>query len=707
MMKRRYTCLIIVFLVISCAVHAAVSDTAYIASKVVMSHLAGSQEMALLGKTSDGYQIWFCPNDSKMAYERYAQWTIDDGDPISQANRSYFDANVKWELTTDFNDSYRRVSSDTTAYHFLKVKTQKTADFFTWDLKQIPSFAKEFRLAGTITPYVANINIEDDEKHVTHQVAIDYDDFYEGIFDHARIEYSCDKGNTWLVADPAAPTTTATSVTLSNDKNQVRYRVTVFPANCFSVVMEKDSFVVETSDYSLLVPIYNANQVIMNTGTSGTNIYMTCLGCTKVGYQIWACQGIDSHRYTYWKIDNGEKLSLSIGDFYSNTDYTLMTDYISSCYRDVPDGTQHYHFIKVKGKEAADYFTWYGDKAFHPYSFYMFADLLLQPAGNFSVNDTQDGIQQNLTYTFNGVNGEMIDHLSVEASYDGGQTWNEVHRSVDGTFNGGIQLFSGTVAASLTGEGDSVRYRVTVYPKDCYKVLVENGCWTYETANCPVVIPDVDITVKANAINRTTYSDNDTPSKRTYTANVTWSAQSKLPDWVRSVNFKYSTDNGNTWLTADGYSNTDGTQDIKVPVGFTRYLVSAEPSLKGKLDSLAALHRTFVAAKPLIVDYEPAIYSFAVESCVDVSGCGQLRSVTCSYMLNEDLWQTRNYAVISYSYDNGKTWRATKEFMPGKTGRRTLMVDASNGQCRLRLEVASLTDGTDKICSAKTTDLTF
>lgn len=285
--------------------------------------------------------------------------------------------------------------------------------------------------------------------------------------------------------------------------------------------MDKDSFVMETSDYSLQTPIYQASQVIMNTGTFGNDIYMTCLGTTEVGYQIWACQGIDSHRYTYWKIDNGEKLSLTINDFYSNTDYTLMTDYSSSFYRDVPDGTKHYHFIKVKGKESADYFTWYGDKTFHPYSFYVFADISLQPASCFSVNDTQNGILQDLTYTFNGVNGEMIDHLSVEASYDGGQTWLEVHRSADGTFKGGTKLFTNTLTASLTGEGDSLRYRLTVYPKDCYKVLVKDGCWTYETENFPITISNTDINITAKSIDRTAYTDNEAINKRTYAANIT------------------------------------------------------------------------------------------------------------------------------------------------------------------------------------------
>lgn len=181
----------------------------------------------------------------------------------------------------------------------------------------------------------------------------------------------------------------------------------------------------------------------------------------------------------------------------------------------------------------------------------------------------------------------------------------------------------------------------------------------------------------------------------------------KKADWIYSLNFKYSTDNGNTWVPTDNSYDTNGTLDIKVPVGYTQYLLGVDLSLKGKLDSIAALHRTVVEAKTLSLDYEPAICSFAVDSCADVSGYGQLRSVTCCYTLNEDLWQTRNYAVISYSYDNGKTWRATREFVPGRTGRHTLMVDASKGQCRLRLEVASLTDGIDKICSVETTDITF
>lgn len=694
--------------VINCVAHPADKDTAYIASKVVMSNILRSQEMALLGTTSDGYQIWSYPNESTMAYEKYAQWTIDDGTPISLNNRNDFVANYKWELNTDFNnESNRRTSSDTTACHFLKVKTKTTADFFTWSPPNIPSFAKEFHIAGTIKPYVADINIEDDEMHITHQVAIKYDGFDENMFDYARVEYSLDKGSTWQLVDSFAPPASSIPVRFNGENRLVRYRATLFPIDCFKVVLEKDSFVCESEDFELHPAPYIASNVIMNTGNPGTNVNMTYLGKTKVGYQIWACQGIDSHRYTYWKIDNGQNLSLSIGDFYSNTDYTLMTDYNSANYRDIPSGSAHYHFLKVKGKESADYFTWYGDKAFHPYSFYVFADISLQPVSRFFITETKTGVQQDLSYTIDDVNGEMINYVLIEASYDHGQSWTELYRSADGTFTKGTLSFSNTLTANLTGEGDSVRYRLTLYPKDGYKALAKDWCWTYETEDFLITIPDDDIDITANAINRTAYTDNDVIGKRTYTANLSWNVPNKKTDWIYLLNFKYSTDNGNTWMTTDNSYDTTGTLDVKVPAGYTHYLLSVDLSLKSKVLDIPALRRTVVASDTLVVIYEPAVASFTIDSCVTVSDYGQLRSVTCSYTLNDDLWQLRDYAVISYSYDNGKTWNATKQFIPSKSGNRTLVVDASRRQCRLRLEIASRIDDIDKFSSAETPNLTF
>ena len=116
------------------AAHPADKNTPYTASKVVMSYNSGSRQMELIGTNADGYQIWTCPNDSGTAYQKYARWSIDDGDKISQANRSIFFENKKWELNTEYNnESDCYTSIDSTDFYFLKVKTQTTADLLVWD----------------------------------------------------------------------------------------------------------------------------------------------------------------------------------------------------------------------------------------------------------------------------------------------------------------------------------------------------------------------------------------------------------------------------------------------------------------------------------------------------------------------------------------------------------------------------------------------
>ena len=683
--------------------HPADKNTPYTASKVVMSYNSGSRQMELIGTNADGYQIWTCPNDSGTAYQKYARWSIDDGDKISQANRSIFFANKKWELNTEYNngsDCY--TSIDSTDFYFLKVKTQTTADLLVWDRKKRPSFGSEFQVTGTVTPIVNEQSMSNNK--ATHIVGLSYSGFKEFIFDYARIEYSYDKGATWQVAESNMDALSAASITHYCDYGQVRYRITVFPSDCYRVVLESDSIVTETGDYNLKFIPYQAKKVIMNTGAgSGTDISMSYIGITEEGYQIWACQGIDAHRYTTWKIDDGKKLSLSIGDFFSNTYYTLADDYYSTDYRDVPNGTQHLHVIKVKGESAADYFTWFGSSTFHPYSYYVNPTINLKTKSGCTVNDSNNGLRQELAYTIDEVNGLIIDHFVIETSYDSGKTWKEICRSADSPFEEATYHHENTLTADLTGEGETVRYRFSVYPKDFYKVLVKNGCLTYETEDQTITIDDVDFSLKANTIDHTAYNENE--GKRTYTANITWDVLSKKADWLYSVIFKYSLDNGDTWNTVDGSFNASGTQDIRVPAGYTHYKICVEPSLKHDLSSIAAIHHTVV--DEVTTTYAPAITSFAVDSCSSVIGCGHLRSVTCSYALNDDLWQTRHYAVISYSYDNGSTWMPTKQFVPDKTGSRTLTVDASHGQCQLRLEVMSLIDDNDTRLATDTQNITF
>ncbi len=525
----------------------------------------------------------------------------------------------------------------------------------------------------------------------------------EEAFSTGDIMLSYDGGATWSIATKGFTLMNANmAILLPLDKDKVCYRIIVYPKDDYKDQYNQDELTYETADYDINVDtrvVYNASKVVMNTGDgTGTNINMSLLGTTKGGYQIWGCQGVNRHYQTQWKIDDGSKLSLSIADFYSNTNYSLTTDYSSSVSRNVPDGTGHYHFLKVKGQTSAEYITWYGTETFHPYSYFLYSRFELTPTTELTFSKTTPEMTQGIKYMLEAIDGKVLDNIVVMASTDHGKTWTKVGGITSG-FDEGTKKFTNTETVTIPSIAETVRYKIIATAKSVYALLADNGCWTYETEDYPVDLSALNCSLQVETPNRSTYAQD----ARTYDAKVTWKVLCQ--EMIDAVNLQCSTDNGNTWTTIGKSTNAEGTATMKIPVAGTRYLFRAVPTLKEAFAATEVLNQK--AEAEVAMTYDP-VASLAVSANTTLKDYeDQFRTVTLSYTLNDDLWQTCDDASIAYSYDNGKNWMKLKSFTPSQTGEQTVTIDATEKQCKFRIQVKGGYTDANSYYTAETDNITF
>ncbi len=686
--------------------------TVYEASSVTMKTSSSDYAMSLLGETSDGYQIW--GYQSTTTGIKQAEWQIDGGTAISFPI-SYFGTNSKRALLTSSAKAYesyeRNLTTDAQNSHFLKVKSQTTADFFTWDMTSSPAFASEFVVTGSLSASVSGGQYTNNNKSYTKTLSWTYTGITGALIGHLGIEASYDQGKTWTLAATVTDDATSADVEIDMSKSYVRYRLTAYTKDAYKVVADKDCYITETTDYYISAygrVIYNASSVVMNTGTgTGTDIAMTKLGVCYGGYQIWACQGINSCAYTRWRIDDNSKISFTTADFMSNTEYTLNSDHKEAYLRKVPEGTQHYHFIKVKGKESATYFSWYGASEFEAYGSFLSAKFSVKPETGISLNEDAKRLSQSVRWYFEGVTGMMIDSVSLDMSYDSGNTWNHVDTDSKSFGNAANYVFSSSsIIANFDEKATQVRYRATVYPKPAYKCVVENGYWQTETEDYPITVADAACEIQAVKLDRSAYSADANTGKRTYVAEVSWTAYKNMTDKFGGAEIQYSVDGGNTWTTTETVTTNSGTQSVKVPTGYTNYMFRLCPYAKEPLTNIAAYRTTAVSAA-LTTSYAPVVSSLTVANKAEDLTYGQFRKVTLSYTLNDELAQTCSRAYMYYSYDDGNTWIKMKGFVPVDNGQHTVMVDASKSQCKFRLLVNAAIDGTNTPCTLDTDNITL
>ncbi len=539
-----------------------------------------------------------------------------------------------------------------------------------------------------------------------HQLAYSITSTPDSAIAYGVIERSYDKGATWTTvsSDIFLNRSAVLPIMLPFDKETVRYRITAVPTAYYVGKWSDRELTSETSDYDITLASrirYNAQSVVMNTGAgSGKNIDMVYLGFASDGCQVWGCQGIDKYMATYWKIDGGEKVSLRVDDFYSNTDYVL-PKFDSDEYRRIPEGTGHYHFIKVLEKEKAHYFTWYGTPEFHPYGWYLCPTFEFKPTADIYLDENDQCLKQNIQYTMKYIDGKAVKDMAVMASCDKGKTWNKVGGLSTG-FTQGTNVFSNTETVSFSGAGNTVRYKIVANGADGYKVLAKDWAWTYETEDYPIALPNLNFSLSAKAPDLSSYA----VDTRTVDTEVTWNVLGSMPELLDSIQFQYSTDSGSTWTTLDKSTSATGAKAMKLPVGYDKYLLRAVPCLKGKLSDIAILHQNAVSDTVMLAYHPEASLSVAGYAAVEEQG-NAFRTVKLKYTLNDDLLKTCGAAYLLYSYDEGKSWIKCDGFEPCKDGEQTVTIDASEKQCKFRIRVKSGIEGAKPYCTAETKNMTF
>ncbi len=561
--------------------------------------------------------------------------------------------------------------------------------------------------AVTITAELADKYYGVDNTNYIHLLKYSITGMSEDVFSSGDIMLSYDGGTTWSIACGGLTMMNASMpILLPLDKDKVRYRIIVYPKDDYKDQYTQDELTYETADYDINVDarvVYSASKVVMNTGQfSGTDVNLSLLGVTKGGYQIWGCQGIDSHIYTQWRIDDGSKLSLDLYDFYSNTNYTLTTNYSATYHRQVPDGTQHYHFIKVKGQTSAEYITWYGTENFRPYSYYLYSRFEFAPTTDITYSKTAPEMTQSIKYALKAIDGKVLDNIAVMASTDHGKTWMKVGGMTSG-FDEGTKEFTNTETVTIPTIADTVRYKIIATAKSSYALLADNGCWTYETEDYPVDLSALNCSLQVETPNRSTYTQDATTNVRTYDAKMTWKVLCQ--EMIDAVDLQCSTDNGNTWTTIGTNNNAEGTETMKIPVTGTRYLFRAVPVLKEEFADVDILNQK--AEAEVAMTYDPIATLTISENTAMKDYEDQFHSITLNYTLNDDLWQTCEDASIAYSYDNGKSWMKLKSFTPSQTGEPTVTIDASEQQCKFRIQVKGGYTDANNYYTAETDNITF
>ena len=687
------------------------SATAYDATSVKMCTSAGDIDMVKVGMTADSCGIWVCRNVSEDVDG--VRWKMDDLGYITNPTNK-FATNTLYQLATYTSGADRAITGDTTVYVYLKAKSQDQAQCFLWDGNTLPSFASQFQITGSVTADVTE-GYYGDGCYI-HMLKYQVSGMSEEAFDHYSIELSYDGGTTWTTVSDYVTLMNATlPIMLSLDEKTVRYRITAHLKEGYQAAWNDSTWTYETSTYKIS-PIYRlryeASEVLMNTGALwGTDVYYSYLGFTVDGYQIWGAQGIDKHSDTYWKIDkDGVRLSASHRNFEPYTIHLGLTNKYES-ERNIEEGKQWYHFVKINAEKSIDYFSCNPTdekcKKFHPYSFYLYADFFFG-GRDITVNHNTHTLQQDISYGEKFVDGKVLDSIAVYASCDQGKTWKQIS-AITTRLEEGVNNYTKNEIVDIPGNGTTIRYRVVAHPKDAYKVLADGGKWVYETADSLLTISEASSAsgITVDTIDKDHFSNTQGTPRGTYRADISYHMLSSLADQVDSVQIQCSNDHGKTWTTVETTNCCEADETVRVPAGYASYQLRALPFLKGDLANVPLLNQPITATEQTL-SYSPEVTSLTATAAGTEESCGKtIHTYTVRYVLNTDLYRTRREASIAYSYDDGQHWYPLPSFVPNQSGEQTVKVDGSQRQCRFRIDVGSTAYDNETIYTADTQNITF
>lgn len=178
-----------------------------------------------------------------------------------------------------------------------------------------------------------------------------------------------------------------------------------------------------------------------------------------------------------------------------------------------------------------------------------------------------------------------------------------------------------------------------------------------------------------------------------------------MKDVFGSGNLQYSVDRGKTWTDIMDVDSAEGSEDVKVPVGFTKYLfrLNVKPEA-----AVANLKKFNISAESdtIPVTYDESSlaithFSSVVKGAID--NYKDMSAVEITYKISKSLWQLSDKAYFSYSFDHYKTEGLPLQgFYPDESGTvkvvvpNNILLEAMSGVkglCTIGLNVVYTIDG--------------
>ncbi len=253
------------------------------ASKVMMkSFVEHGQEDGLetyynlLGITGNGYQIW----GAKLTDETrrfHVDWRMADYPWYYLTKQTdKFEAKTIHSLKSVSIDYYAaEICSGADYTHFIKVNpvssTNDSWDYFSWKYEENSTSTFKpaaFQIAGTCWLSPTGDYSSSDDGDLSHDVTYTVKNANSLMLDKAVVEFSCDGGATWTtsttVTDLSSDSKNTATATIAADHipldaAKVRYRLTVYPKNDYTIVC--DTMTYEGPDYPVVRPTDEYNNV--------------------------------------------------------------------------------------------------------------------------------------------------------------------------------------------------------------------------------------------------------------------------------------------------------------------------------------------------------------------------------------------------------------------------------------------------------------
>ena len=236
----------------------------YKASKVLMkSGNRGSFRYIYhshLGTTKEGYQIWGAQGQTNTSM---THWEIDDVKELSADLASFKPYTIYLGLSDDYPiSSHRYVNDGTQWYHFVKVNSSSSVDYFSCnptdgESKRFHPYS--FYLYAYFTLGGKEIFVNHDTHTLQRQMSYEVEYIDGKVLDSLALYASCDQGQTWKQI--SALTTgfnegtkafnKSELVNLPSNGTSMRYRIVAYAKDAYKMLSDDGKWVYETTDTAL------------------------------------------------------------------------------------------------------------------------------------------------------------------------------------------------------------------------------------------------------------------------------------------------------------------------------------------------------------------------------------------------------------------------------------------------------------------------